>query len=127
MAAAGDGDGNAAVAWLYIDDEIRAAYLSDGEPGDTVTLSRAELDDPAIGQGDLDVAAGGGDAIAIWRRATRIEGSHGDPTGWDPPIVLDDGLVGGPQVEMFGSGDALAVWLRRIDDDSVEIRSRTYR
>ena len=115
------------VAWLDIGDEIRATYLVDGEPGESVTLAREEEDAPPFGAGDLDLAAADGDAIAIWRRGTRIEVSHGDATGWDSPVVLDEGTVFRPRIQMFGSGDALAIWLRRIDDSSVEIRSRTYR
>ena len=70
--AAGDGGGDAAVAWLHFDDEIRATYLVDGEPGEIVTLARDPEDEPSFGAGDLDIAAADGDAIAIWRRGARI-------------------------------------------------------
>jgi hypothetical protein len=125
-AAAGDADGNAAVLWEGLDDELHAIYLVDGEPGEDVTLG---VEDEGIVPGSYDLAAASRDAIAVWQRDTAIEVSRGDATGWDLPAVLDEGTVAYPRVGMTRSGVAVAVWIRfaadRPDDD--ELWTSTYR
>lgn len=125
--AAGDADGNAAVLWEVLENEIHAVYVVDGEPGDTVALARISEDDSPVAPGYYDVAAASGDAIATWQLHDRIEVSHGDAAGWDPPELLDEGAVAYPRVGMTRSGAAIAVWLRFAADTDDEIWTSSYR
>jgi hypothetical protein len=127
LEAAGDADGDTAVVWDS-GDALHAVYFADGVPGEPVVLAGGEPGSGTVNDGGYDVAAGSGHAIALWQTDSQIEVSVGDASRWDSPEVLDDVTLGSPRIAMTGSGDAIAVWLRRAAvGDSVELRAAAFR
>ena len=131
-AVALNGAGDAVVAWY------EAGVLAAGRPhggafGPPQALSAAgglptlqNLKAPAL------ALAGGGRAVAAWRRATaghfRVEASVGSVAGpWRPPAVLSPASnrnAGQPTLTLNGAGAAIVGWSQPLGTSLSAIRAR---
>lgn len=109
-----DGAGRALLVWAHHDGagghSVRARRFEAGSWGAEATLHSGIATAPNTVRVGVD---GGGHGIAVFDGGERVMASRFDPaSGWGPASAVDDGsgAASRPDLTVFGSGLALAVW-----------------